>query len=478
MTEFANAVNDFQIRQSVIEKRRNVIAIGMMVKVAKGNISIALPQICACLRSALDIEELRDQAFASWCVLATSLGPVDLEPLMEQSLAIIVKNWKKFRSASREIAFRLLEHFFTTHLELVKDTFENLPTLSSIPEMDKYEQILKKMKVQNDTWTHFEAYCQRCQNENAVVVQQALKELVQELTVYEEFIHGPASNEQPEKNVVARLSRSLLDCCAKFNTSKEIRSLAAQCLGLIGCFDPNRVESVKEKKDIIVLSNFDRADETFEFVLFFLQNVLVDAFLSASNTRTQGFLAYAMQALLKFCNLDSAVPPRSQDLASSETYRRWLSLPEFVRNTLTPFLNSKYTVTIGAISTSCHYPLLSENLSHSEWLRTFVLDMLQKGHGQNTKMIFSVSSRIIRNQDISIAVFLLPFAALNVAVSDDEEHRTTLKEELVTVLEFPLPEHNHQARDNTILCSEVRYPFFLSQDRALTSCNDRACLVC
>ena len=455
MTEFANAVNDFQIRQSVVEKRRNVIAIGMMVKVAKGNISVALPQICACLRSALDTEEIRDQAFAAWCILATSLGPVDLEPLMEQSLAIIVNNWKKFRSASREIALDLLEHFFTVHLDLIKDTFENLPTLASIPEMAKYEKMIQDMKAENDYWTHFEAYCLRCQNENSVVVQQALEELVHELTTYEEFIHGPAATEQPDKNVVAQLSRSLLDCCAKFNSSHEIRSLAAKCLGLIGCFDSNRIESVKEKKDILVLSNFELSDETFEFVLFFLQNVLVDAFLSASNTRTQGFLAYAMQALLKFCNLDSAVPPRSQDLASSEIYRRWLSLPEFVRNTLTPFLNSKYTVTIGAISTSCDYPLFSGNLSHSEWLRTFVLDMLQKGHGQNAKMIFSVSSRIIRNQDISIAAFLLPFAALNVAVSDDEEHSTTLKGELINVLEFPLPEHDHQKRDNTILCSEV-----------------------
>lgn len=456
ITEFAHAVNDFQIRQPLVEKKRNLIAIGEMVTIAKGNISVALPQICACLRSALDTEELCEPAFASWSTLLTTLGPTDVSPLIDQSLAIVVKNWKRFRAESRQNAVQLVDHIFTVHMGIVNEIFDTMPTLSSIPEMDKYEKTLSERKSAMDARAHLEAYCRRCQNENSVVVEQALKELVQELTKHEEFIHGSAITEQPDKNLVAQLSRSLLDCCAKFNpSSPKIRSLAAQCLGLIGCLDPNRVESVKDKKDMLVLSNFDRADETFDFVLFFLQNVLVGAFLSASNTGTQGFLAYAMQALLKLCNLDSAVPPRSQDLESSESYRRWLALPEYVRNTLTPFLSSKYTVTIGAISTSCNYPLFSQDLSHSGWVRTLALDMLQKGNGQNAKMIFSVSSRIIRNQDISIASFLLPFAALNVAVSDDDDNRTTLKDELITVLAFPLPEHDNQARENTILCSEV-----------------------
>jgi serine/threonine-protein kinase ATR len=46
ITEFAHIVNDFQIRQPMVEKKRNIIAIGEMVKIAKGNISIALPQVC------------------------------------------------------------------------------------------------------------------------------------------------------------------------------------------------------------------------------------------------------------------------------------------------------------------------------------------------------------------------------------------------------------------------------------------------
>ncbi|PGH17548.1 hypothetical protein AJ79_01148 [Helicocarpus griseus UAMH5409] len=454
ITEFAHVVSDYQIRQPIVEKRRNIIAIGEMVKIAKGNIAIALPQICACLRSALDMAELCDQAFTSWSIIMTSLDEVEIEPLIDQTLSIIIKNWDTFLPESRERAFGLVGHILIENRALVEKTFETMPSLSSIPSMAEYEQEIVKMKECMDVQTRFKAFCRRCQNENQVVVEQALKELVQELTKNEEYIHRYITNEQPD-STVALLTRTLLDCGSKFNPmSPTIMTLSAQCLGHIGCLDPNRIEMVREKKDILVLSNFDSADETFDFTLFFLQHVLVEAFLSASNTRSQGFLAYAMQALLKICNLDSVMLPRSQDIQANEFYRRWLSLPEYVRNTLTPFLSSKYTVTIGAISTSCDYPLFSSKLSHPEWLRTFVLDMLQKGNGENMTIIFSVSSRIIRSQDISIAAFLLPFAALNMAVSGNETQRENLKKELLNVLKYPLPEDNHQIRENLILCSE------------------------
>lgn len=386
-----------------------------------------------------------------------NLSEADMGPFIDQSFAIILKYWGSMSAESRNRAVGLVDHILKNHEDLVCDIFETLPSLASIPEMEQYEQKLCKLKDEMDLRTRFMSFCRRCQSENSAVVEQALKELSSDLLQYEEFIHQSVLNEQPEKSVVGQLTRSLLDCCVKYNPgSPSILSLVAECLGLIGCLDPNRIEFVKEKRDILVLSNFERADETLDFILFFLQNILVEAFLSASNTRTQGFLAYAMQALLTFGNISAAVPPRSQDYQSSDIYRRWLSLPEVARNTLTPFLNSKYTVTVGAISTTCRYPLFGPEMNHSEWLRSFVLDMLQKGKGSNIQMIFSVSSRIIRTQNISISAFLLPFTALNVAVSDIEDERDNLRRELTNILESSLPEHKDQERENLILCSEVR----------------------
>lgn len=46
ITQFAHSINDFQIRQPILEKKRNLVALGKMIKLAEGYISSGLPQVC------------------------------------------------------------------------------------------------------------------------------------------------------------------------------------------------------------------------------------------------------------------------------------------------------------------------------------------------------------------------------------------------------------------------------------------------
>jgi serine/threonine-protein kinase ATR len=457
ITQFANAINDFQVRQTLAEKRRNIKAIEEMINIAQGHVSSALPQVCACLRSALDIEELCDYAFSAWKTLVSSLSEEDLEPIIDQTLAIVIRYWDNFTEESRNRAIQLIDHILTHHPNLVRDTFNTMPSLASIPELASLDAKINDLRAQMDVRSQFLALIRRCQSENATVVEQALNELTPFLSTNEEFLHDSVLSEQPDP-VIAQLTRSLLDCCVKFSTSSDsITLLSARCLGLVGCLDPNRVETIKEKKDILVLSNFDRMEETVAFILFFLQHVLVEAFLSASNTRAQGFLAWAMQGLLKFCKLNALLTQRSRDLQGDEKYQRWMELPESVRNTLTPFLTSTYTVTIVTNHTEVNYPLFSPKLTHSEWLRTLVQDLLRTGNGENAKMVFSISSRVVKGQDISISSFLLPFAVLNRVVGGTEQEKDDLQRELMSVLSHPIPETNNNARETIISSSQVRH---------------------
>lgn len=367
----------------------------------------------------------------------------------------MIRHWNTFSEESRKYAYELIEYILETHSELVREIFSTMPSLSSIPELVGLTAEVDGMKQQMDVRSQFSAFIRRCQSENATVAQQALTELEPFLAKHEEYLHNSVLSEQPDP-VVAQLARSLLDCCVKFNTNSDnIALLSARCLGRIGCLDPNRVDSVKEKKDILVLSNFDRMEETLDFVLFFLQFVLVEAFLSASNTRAQGFLAYAMQNLLRVCNLDSVVTQRSHHVQEDEKYRRWLELPEGVRNILTPFLTSKYTVSVAAVNSGCSYPLFTAGMTHGEWLRTFVQDLLQKGSGENAQLILSVCSRIVKGQDISIASFLLPFAVLNHIVGATDEDKLVLQDELTNILSYPLPDTSNDVRENIMLCTQV-----------------------
>ena len=263
-------------------------------------------KICACLRSAIENRELSNYAFAAWIVMIDTLGEDEILTLIDPTFAIIAQHWESFHHELQIKTHEAVSQLMRSHSTIVRDAVATIPSLSSIPIMTKFEEEIRKFKDQMDIKHHYEAFIKRCQSENATVVIRALIELESYLTKNQQFLHEAAMHEQPHP-IVGRLIRSILDACVLFHESYEkIPILCARCIGAIGCLDPTRIEAAKDKKAMLVLSNFDKADETKDFVIFFFCEVLVKAFLSTTNPRSQGFLAYAMQQLLKL-RLDRAM---------------------------------------------------------------------------------------------------------------------------------------------------------------------------
>lgn len=392
--------------------------------------------------------------------MISTLGEDEIGVLVVPTFAIIAQYWQSFRLKLQEQTYDAISNLLKSHAGMIRESVKIIPSLASIPLMSKFEDELGKVKAQMDVKHQFQAFSERCQNENVTVVVRALIELEDYLTIHQRFLHEASMHEQPD-SIVAQLIRSILDACVTFNKSHEdISLLCAKCIGLIGCLDPTRIEAVRDKKEMLMQSNFGEAEETKDFVVFFCREVLVKAFLSATNPRSQGFLAYAMQELLSFIQFDTSIMVRSRDLPFDANYYRWAVLPESVKNTLIPFLTSKYVVTAGVVQRPCKYPVYSRGIAHSQWLRIFVYDLLQKGTGENVERIFPVLARIIRFQDISISEFLLPFAALNVVVSGHESEKQQIARELLAVLNHTLPEGQPAVRDSMILCSHVSDPRF------------------
>lgn len=410
----------------------------------------------------MEVKELRDVAFSAWAALVTTLGEEDIESLIDRTFSIVTQSWEVFQPGTQRLAYDVIEHLLKNHSELIRTIVNTVPSLAAIPLMSKFEAELAKLKEQMDLNHKYQAFIRRLENENVNVLVQALTELIPFLDKHQAFLHKSAVSEQPDP-IIAQLTRSVLDICVRFNELRgDIAALCAECLGLIGCLDPSKIETVREKREIVVASNFERADETVNFIVYFLQEVLVKAFLSTTNTQAQGFLAYAMQQFLKFCKFGTGVTFRHQDVQSNEIYRRWIALPESVRNVLTPFLTSRYVITASVVRAECTYPIFSSRMTYGTWVRDLVLDLLEKGNGQNVTMIFPVFSRVIKAQDLSIPNFLLPFTALNVIVEGTKRESDELKQEIITVLEQPLPSDSHVARETLISCSQVRFSFVLS----------------
>lgn len=122
------------------------------------------------------------------------------------------------------------------------------------------------------------------------------------------------------------------------------------------------------------------------------------------------------------------------------------------------FLNSRYSVNRNPALhyKSPTYPIFNGRIGHGVWLQTFVYDLLQKGQGVNVEMVFPVLARVIRGFDLSIATFILPFAALNVIVSDDDVNMGNIRTELLTVLQSEIDSPDQSDAVLIKQCSEVR----------------------
>ena len=383
------------------------------------------------------------------------LGEDEVGPLVDLTFAIIAHHWASFSEATQAQAHDMVSALFKAYPGLIRDTASTIPSLADVPLMSKFEDEVGKVKAQMDVKPHFQAFTQRCSNENTIVVIRALTELEAYLKEHQNFLHEAAVREQPDP-IVSQLVRSILDTCIHFKEPNSIIPvLAAKCLGLIGCLDPTRIEANMEQKEMLVLSNFTKADETKGFIIFFIREILVKVFLSTTNPRAQGFLAYAMQELLMFAEFDKSLITRSRDLHYNANYHRWMELPESTRNTLTPFLTSKYCITPAIQQPTCSFPLYKSTMTHGQWVRALTYDLLRKSAGENARVLFPVLSRIVRFQDISIPTFLLPFAALNVIVGGTTQQVSDIETELQHILSHPLPENDVAVRDNLILCSQV-----------------------
>ena len=385
-----------------------------------------------------------------------TLAPDEVLALIDPTFAIIVQYWSSFTERSQTQAYDMISELLRTQASSIREIAYTIPSLASIPLMAKFQEEIGKLKIQVAPKHLLQALIQRCRHENPIVVLRALVELEDFLEKHQDFLHELTITEQPDF-VVTQLVRVLLDITVQFNeTNDTIVISSARCIGLLGCLDPTRTEALREKKEVLVLSNFQEAKETVDFVVFFLREVLVKAFLSATNPRSQGFLAFAMQELLKFCGLNGPIAvDRNQDEAVNAKYLGWVNLPESARNILTPFIKSKYVVTAAAVQPDIQYPIYRSGLGHGQWLRAFVYDLLRTAHGENIEELFQVFSRIIRTQDTPISVFLLPFAVLNIVTSGTERQQLEVRQELLTILSHDLPEGDNTGKTSLINCSQV-----------------------
>lgn len=393
-----------------------------------------------------------------------NLDDEDVEPMLESTFSTVIQRWDSFNATTKKRAEGFLQYLIKNRAPLIRNAIFNLPSLGHIADLSEIENQINKWRQPTDVGNSFHIFRRRIAHENAGVVVQALVELKDYLQAEQSFLQMSAISEQPDV-VVGMLVRSVLDTCVKFNGShNDIATISAECIGLIGCLDPNRVESVREQRNMVVVSNFEDPAETTDFVLFMLEEVIVTAFLSATDTVWQGFLSYVMQELLWKCDFKEIFVKGPRSTIHEELHEKWLRLPINVQDTLTPFLNSKYSLLEGKLA-NYTYPIFNPEKTppskiYQSWLRVFVLDLLQKQFNLHATIIFPALYRAIRAKDLSIASFLLPYVALHVVALGSDQHLKEITEELLRILMYDVESNAKIRKEDMKLCLEVWHTLY------------------
>lgn len=363
----------------------------------------------------------------------------DVAALLETTFFVVHRYWTYLSASDRSVVHNMLSYILETYETVLVNHINQLPMLKDLDGLSDVEARLDSLRPALTTEAALDAFALRIRNETSGVTQIALVELVSYLEQHQNAVYELAVSQRPD-SALARLLRTLLDCVCKYNgVQSDICKLCTESIGLIGCLDSNQIEAVREQKSIVMLSNFEESGEVTDFVIFVLEHILVPAFLSATDTRMQGYVSYAMQQLLEKCEIKLACDIHGTGrLEGNDIYRKWIGMPETVRDILTPFLDSRYTLA-DLSKTEASYPIFTEGKPYASWLRTIVMDLLWKPQNGHAELIFHPLMRVIRVKDLSIAEFLLPYLFLHVLLgrggAEQEKNKQNLLHEVRAVLE-------------------------------------------
>lgn len=387
---------------------------------------------------------VRRAAISCWVTLVQHVGDENVGMLIETTFAVIRKNWEQFgeseKAACRDLlAWLLAKPDGHSHRECLLDKIDLLPRLG-IPELQgSVGRRLDGLRHPLGVMQTIDLFAQRIRHENLDVIWVALEEAKAFLESHQDALQAPAQGEKSD-SAVAGFVRALLDCAAKYSASEP--ALAAGCLaciGLVGCLDANRLGAAGKDAPFVVIWNFGDDDEALDFVMYMLQHVLTRAFLSATNSTSQGLIAHAVQTLLARSNISAAVQSRGAQLG--ETYDRWKALPELVRMVLSPLLVSKYHIALpGPMQT--RYPIFRAGRTYGDWLRILVADLLAKPQNGFGDVLYESLSRAAKGLDLAVAEFLLPYLVVYVVTGahSTEPEREQVALELKHISEYQPPD--------------------------------------
>eukprot|EP01105_Mastigella_eilhardi_P005361 TRINITY_DN170_c0_g1_i2.p1 TRINITY_DN170_c0_g1~~TRINITY_DN170_c0_g1_i2.p1 ORF type:complete len:1419 (-),score=311.12 TRINITY_DN170_c0_g1_i2:111-4367(-) len=245
------------------------------------------------------------------------------------------------------------------------------------------------------------------------------------------------------------------------------RQKCCECLSELGAIDPGRL-------DINLLPDFNCEEPEKSALVKRLTEDYLFKLLKKAVCQAQA--GYAIQELFHECGCTGELVTKhcsSQGCSRQQPDERdrgalalWNSFRPDVRDSLNPYLSSKYSLRENA--TQPDLPIFKQKIEYRSWVVTWtahligVFHTLYLGNQENRKLACSpifYACRQVISYDIDTALFILPLLVLNVIRSGTTEMRNDILAEINAVLEgcktfVDHPKHTVSINDDGQLCTQ------------------------
>jgi serine/threonine-protein kinase ATR len=348
------------------------------------------------------------------------------------------------------------------------NSVQDFADLSGIPELASAQKRLIQIRKPEFS-SRLDNLSLRIASENEAVSFQALRETRLLFAAERKKLHalsvGDAFNP-----AVGRMARALIRVAVRArDSSDETSGLAFDCIGSLGAVDPDRLEMPPDDSTYTPMSNFSDPDDSIQFALHLIEDVLVGAYRASNDTAHQTALAYAIQELVKFCGFDTSLlgatsgGTRTMDKKVRE---RWDRLPKAVIETIVPFLASRFALHKNTQPVALNGPVYSTVTTYRAWVSTWALSLIERT-ADTASTIFGAFRMVMRNRDVGVAQKLLPHLVLNALLSPSGGGQDDVLREIRSVLEDQLKQEYSFTPEARLLCAQAS-GLLLNFDQTLT----------
>ncbi|KAM0756274.1 hypothetical protein T439DRAFT_320977 [Meredithblackwellia eburnea MCA 4105] len=456
LSHMNRGLNETSTHRPTHEKQRIIRSLQAVTQQVGPAIAGFSPQIMATLQSALDTDSLRDVTLEAFRVFITTLKFNEIGPFIGPTSATFVRLWPELSEAGRATAKSTLEYIILKNSDNLRNFVQDIADLGGIDELGKANRRLQEMRQQWSFAQRSDFLLSRIGSENEVVALQALRELRVLMTSSASHLQSLATGDTFDRSI-GPIIKALLGASAKDGTeNEESRNIAFECIGVLGALDPDRFEMSPAEAPFIVAHDFNDNEESVQFALHLIQDLLIGAYRSTNDTRHQEFLAFAIQELLRFCGFTPELVNSSSNSSrgnDSVIRRRWNALPKWVLETCGPLLGASFGFKERSTQSPATYPIYEHNFSYRDWIRTWANDLMGKLKSDTAKRIFSAFPPILHLEDVAVAQHLLPHLVLSALISGSDEDRNRVHQEINSVLADQISSSRQRHSENSRMLS-------------------------